>query len=103
MKPLNSKWLLIVDDDDVKVGERNLLVPDLTKPSAFNSKVPQMITITFNGAVNVDNVDLYADIFNGNRQNPNGCQIKGTFLPLISIQTTPGFRFGSSVSFFKRK
>lgn len=28
-------------------------------------KVPQMITITFNGAINVDNVDLYADIFNG--------------------------------------
>jgi len=38
-----------------------------------------MITITFNGAINVDNVDLYADIFNGARQNPNGCQIKGTF------------------------
>jgi len=38
-----------------------------------------MITITFNGAVNVDNVDLYREIFDGNRQNPNGCQIKGTF------------------------
>jgi hypothetical protein len=38
-----------------------------------------MITITFNGAINVDNVDLYADVFNGVRQNPNGCQIKGTF------------------------
>uniref|UniRef100_A0A1B0DCJ6 Uncharacterized protein n=1 Tax=Phlebotomus papatasi TaxID=29031 RepID=A0A1B0DCJ6_PHLPP len=42
-------------------------------------QVPQMITITFNGAVNVDNIDLYEDIFNGQRQNPNGCQIKGTF------------------------
>jgi hypothetical protein len=43
------------------------------------SQVPQMITITFNGAVNVDNIDLYEDIFNGQRQNPNGCSVKGTF------------------------
>ncbi|XP_066589157.1 chitin deacetylase 1 isoform X3 [Prorops nasuta] len=42
-------------------------------------QVPQMITITFNGAVNVDNIDLYEEIFNGQRQNPNGCQIRGTF------------------------
>ncbi|XP_065226843.1 chitin deacetylase 1-like isoform X1 [Planococcus citri] len=42
-------------------------------------QVPQMITITFNGAVNVDNMDLYEEIFNGARMNPNGCQIKGTF------------------------
>ncbi|XP_033241484.1 uncharacterized protein verm isoform X4 [Drosophila pseudoobscura] len=42
-------------------------------------QVPQMITITFNGAVNVDNIDLYDDLFNGQRQNPNGCSIKGTF------------------------
>ncbi|KAJ8726290.1 hypothetical protein PYW07_000988 [Mythimna separata] len=43
------------------------------------NQVPQMITITFNGAVNVDNIDLYEQIFNGNRHNPNGCQIRGTF------------------------
>ena len=43
------------------------------------SQVPQMITITFNGAVNVDNIDLYEEIFNGQRANPNGCQIRGTF------------------------
>ncbi|KAL2748198.1 hypothetical protein V1477_003483 [Vespula maculifrons] len=42
-------------------------------------QVPQMITITFNGAVNVDNIDLYEEVFNGQRQNPNGCQIRGTF------------------------
>lgn len=47
-----------------------------------NSQVPQLITITFNGAVNVDNMDLYEEIFNNslaNRMNPNGCSIKGTF------------------------
>lgn len=43
------------------------------------SQTPQMITITFSGAVNVDNVDLYQDIFSDTRKNPNGCQTKGTF------------------------
>ncbi|KRT82489.1 Carbohydrate-binding protein [Oryctes borbonicus] len=43
------------------------------------ANVPQMITLTFNGAVNVDNIDLYEDVFNGQRANPNGCQIRGTF------------------------
>lgn len=50
-------------------------IPGAIEPS----NVPQMITITFNGAVNVDNVDLYQEIFSGSRVNPNGCQIKGTF------------------------
>ena len=38
-----------------------------------------MITITFDDAVNVNNIDLYNEIFNGQRRNPNGCDIKGTF------------------------
>ncbi|CAG0904840.1 unnamed protein product, partial [Cyprideis torosa] len=38
-----------------------------------------MIMISFSGAVNVDNINIFDDIFNGNRQNPNGCQIRGTF------------------------
>ena len=42
-------------------------------------KVPQMITITFDDAINVNNIDLYNEIFNGVRKNPNGCDIKGTF------------------------
>ncbi|KAK8406787.1 hypothetical protein O3P69_007383 [Scylla paramamosain] len=49
-------------------------------PSNLNpDQTPQMITITFSGAVNVDNVDLYQDIFKDDRKNPNGCQIKGSF------------------------
>merc|ERR1719481_2122067 len=43
------------------------------------SQVPQMITITFNGAVNTDNIGIYQDIFKEERLNPNGCQVKGTF------------------------
>ncbi|XP_023955219.1 chitin deacetylase 1 isoform X1 [Bicyclus anynana] len=50
-------------------------IPGAIEPN----QVPQMVTITFNGAVNVDNIDLYEQIFNGNRHNPNGCQIRGTF------------------------
>ena len=49
-------------------------------------KVPQMITITFDDAINVNNVDLYNEIFNGERKNPNGCDIKGTFF--VSHQYT---------------
>ena len=38
-----------------------------------------MVTITFDDAINNNNIDLYAEIFNQQRKNPNGCDIKGTF------------------------
>ena len=40
--------------------------------------VPMMITITFDDAINNNNINLYRDIFNGKRKNPNGCNIKAT-------------------------
>ena len=42
-------------------------------------QVPQMITLTFNGAVNIDNIRIYQQIFRDDLINPNGCSIKGTF------------------------
>lgn len=42
-------------------------------------EVPQMITITFDDAINNNNIGLYKEIFNGKRKNPNGCDIKATF------------------------
>jgi hypothetical protein len=42
-------------------------------------RIPQMVTITFDDAINNNNIDLYAEIFNGARKNPNGCDIKATF------------------------
>lgn len=42
-------------------------------------QIPQMVTITFDDAVNVNNIKIYEEIFNNGRQNPNGCQIKATF------------------------
>lgn len=44
-----------------------------------SESVPQMITITFDDAINNNNIELYNEIFNGKRKNPNGCQIKATF------------------------
>ena len=41
--------------------------------------VPQMIMISFNGAVTGQNMDMYNRIFKSNRVNPNGCTVKGTF------------------------
>jgi len=38
-----------------------------------------MILLTFDGAVNLNNYNHYKKIFNGERVNPNGCTIKGTF------------------------
>jgi len=50
-------------------------------------QVPQMIVITFDDAVNVENWNLYTNqVFTKERVNPNGCSIKGTFF--ISHQYT---------------
>ena len=43
------------------------------------ASVPMMITLTFNGAVNTENIKLYDQLFNSERLNPNGCTAKGTF------------------------
>ncbi|CAG0924559.1 unnamed protein product, partial [Notodromas monacha] len=42
-------------------------------------RIPQMVTVTFDDAINVANIELYNEIFNGQRVNPNGCGIRGTF------------------------
>lgn len=44
------------------------------------SQTPQMIIITFDDAINVDNWDLYTSkIFLPHRKNPNSCPIRATF------------------------
>jgi hypothetical protein len=43
------------------------------------TNLPQMITLTFNGAVNIDNIVVYNRLFHDERVNPNGCSAKGTF------------------------
>nr|XP_022914544.1 uncharacterized protein LOC111425024 [Onthophagus taurus] len=49
-------------------------------PGGFDAEdTPQMILLTFDGAVNLNNYDHYRKVFNKKRFNPNGCAIKGTF------------------------
>ncbi|CAO1383423.1 unnamed protein product [Diamesa tonsa] len=42
-------------------------------------EIPQMILLTFDGAVNLNNYDHYLKILNGRYSNPNGCPVRGTF------------------------
>jgi len=51
------------------------LVPGGIEPK----QVPQMITITFDDAVNNENWDLYQRLFFKDRKNPNGCPLHATF------------------------
>jgi hypothetical protein len=41
--------------------------------------VPQMIVLSFDDAVNSNNFDIFKRLFNGQRKNPNSCDIRGTF------------------------
>lgn len=38
-----------------------------------------MIMITFDDAINNNNIDIYEKMFKEGRNNPNGCAIKGSF------------------------
>lgn len=42
-------------------------------------ETPQIVILTFDDAVNDLNHDLYNELFNTGRVNPNGCPILGTF------------------------
>lgn len=49
-------------------------------PKDLNAEeIPQMILLTFDGAVNHNNYDHYMKVLGGKYVNPNGCPIKGTF------------------------
>merc|ERR1711892_1006939 len=52
---------------------------DLCPENDRCDRVPQMAMITFDDAINNNNIDLYKEIFNKQRRNPNGCDIKATF------------------------
>ena len=45
----------------------------------ISAEVPQMITLTFDDAVNLGNHGVFEELFNSGRINPNGCSVKGTF------------------------
>lgn len=45
----------------------------------FMLQIPQMVLLTFDGAVNHNNYDRYLKVLGGRYANPNGCPIRGTF------------------------
>jgi hypothetical protein len=45
----------------------------------MSPQIPQMIMLTFDGAVNHNNYPGYMKVLGGRYTNPNGCPIKGTF------------------------
>lgn len=89
---LNSHYLLYTDIDNdpnraPPCDPAVCVLPDCfcsedgtTIPGNLPAKdVPMMITITFDDAINNNNIELYKEIFNGKRKNPNGCDIKATY------------------------
>lgn len=50
-------------------------VPGKLEPA----NVPQMVMISFDDAVNNNNIEIYERIFKEGRNNPNGCSAKATF------------------------
>jgi len=71
---------VICELPDCFCSEDGTEVPgDLCPDNNRCERVPQMITITFDDAINNNNIDLYDEIFNRQRRNPNGCDIKATF------------------------
>ncbi|XP_018319852.1 uncharacterized protein LOC108733257 [Agrilus planipennis] len=49
-------------------------------PGGLDPKeTPQIILLTFDGAINLNNYEHYKKVFSKGRKNPNGCGIKGTF------------------------
>jgi len=65
---------------DCFCSEDGTSVPgDLCPGNGNCDRVPQMVMVTFDDAINNNNIDLYAEIFDRSRRNPNGCDIKATF------------------------
>lgn len=68
-----------------KCDPRKCKVPDCRCggtdiPGEFSpEEIPQIVLLTFDDAVNDLNHDLYNELFNTGRANPNGCPILGTF------------------------
>ncbi|XP_068618132.1 chitin deacetylase 1 [Battus philenor] len=72
-EPCDPNMCLLPDCFCTKTGKEipGNLIPNQT---------PQMITITFSGAVNHETWDIYnKHLFTSDRKNPNGCPIKATF------------------------
>lgn len=58
----------------------NCFCPSRRGPSHLQTHdIPQMVMLTFDDAVNSENIEFYRNLLNGKRLNPNGCPISATF------------------------
>ena len=84
-RPLNLYPTPVPLETATKCMPRNCLLPDCNCGSAQipgglnRNQVPQIVMITFDDAINDLNWDIYEEIFNGKRKNPNHCPLLGTF------------------------
>ncbi|XP_011351604.1 uncharacterized protein LOC105287641 isoform X2 [Ooceraea biroi] len=74
-----------VDKPAAKCRKDVCLIPDcncggIDIPGGIpTEQTPQIVLLTFDDAVNDLNKDLYSDLFENGRKNPNGCPISATF------------------------
>lgn len=72
-------WNRLLNDERVKKQKKT----DVKKMDInwifITFQIPQIILLTFDGAVNINNYEHYKKVFNGKRKNPNDCDITGTF------------------------
>lgn len=62
-----------------RTRKRKTLIQFYSCVNQYNFQTPQMVLLTFDGAINLQNYDHYKKVLNGKRTNPNGCPIRGTF------------------------
>lgn len=82
-KPVHAQPKALVTA--TKCDKRKCRLPDCRCggsdiPGNISSKhIPQLVMLTFDDGVNDLNWELYEELLNSGRKNPNGCPIKATF------------------------
>lgn len=62
-----------------KINIENYVKKNMRTGGIPARQTPQIVLLTFDDAVNDINKDIYAEIFDHGRSNPNGCPISATF------------------------
>jgi len=77
---LNSKPRLDTCDPTTNCKLPDCLCSNIVIPGDLEeTKIPQIVFLTFDDGITVGNYPLYQRIFNGQRKNPNGVPITATF------------------------
>jgi len=77
---LNNKPRLETCDPNSNCVLPDCLCANIEIPGGLQeTKIPQLVFLTFDDGITVGNYPLYQQIFDGKRKNPNGVPISGTF------------------------